>query len=575
MGGRNPFQVTNPVLDAVRGYDMVDSIMSRQQNRETAKEDRERRIVREGKLDYRQGMQWDQQQEDRGRRIEREDKLTGRQDEAYDLKQTEKLLGGIQAGLDERLSAAASKAKAPEEARELKAAAGYDFVMGLPQKSREAYDLAIGSSYAFGSKEAIARTRQSIDQLNAAVGSIARGDKNPDTMKAALGSLNVLYADQINKGAAANGIVKDIRKEISQATLTADGKFVFTLKISGKDANGQDVAPYEEVLTRSRGAGEDEIRAYNIKGIMGNVDRMATQADISERLLVRRAASGDAAATKRLGGRRDERAKLGKQKKLGMAYGGMAGFTAAEQKSISNIVAAGGSAKEATDAVLKSRELADKRKETRAKEKKDAASGKAEKLPKHIMALFEMPEQYDANGFQISGKSVDTGALAEFVAFKSRYGHDMSYEDAYVQFEKNSVPTKEPPAQAVSDPAAKLPGGDKAGESAVKVLTALEKIPDVNERITEAKRFLQSNAPEDVKEKFRYEFEKQLAMAGAAQSSEKRQASYAGGMAPRTSLIDKLRSPEMKKKGLIPAAAGVVVDHVKAATEDPRFPGWW
>ena len=85
-----------------------------------------------------------------------------------------------------------------------------------------------------------------------------------------------------------------------------------------------------------------------------------------------------------------------------------------------------------------------------------------------------------------------------------------------------------------------LPGGDKAEDSASRVVWAIEKISDDKERETMVQEFLNSPAPNDVKRKFKYLWESKRKLAEAEEASKQRindrnkriesRASVAGGM---------------------------------------------
>lgn len=282
---------------------------------------------------------------------------------------------------------------------------------------------------------------------------------------------------------------------------------------------------------------------------------------------------------------------------LGDALSGLVGFNEKESAALAKVVVAGGDPKGTAELILKARDKSldiewrdnvkgkdgnpfmvayDKKtgkevarvpqwvKPSKGGAGSGAKGGKEGAMPKHIYAAFETPEQYDGNGFQISGKGVDRPRLNKFIGFKSKVGHDMTYEDAYTQFmnqEGQGSATEVNPVQHME------------AQSAEKIMMRLEQIPDVGDRLEAVKQYLGSNAPAEVKEKVRFQFEKQLAEIGAGEKSKQRVASYQAGMAPQASLVDRLRS-ETQKKGLLPAAAEAVGDHFRKATEDPRFPGW-
>ncbi|MEZ4601430.1 MAG: hypothetical protein R2940_16705 [Syntrophotaleaceae bacterium] len=77
----------------------------------------------------------------------------------------------------------------------------------------------------------------------------------------------------------------------------------------------------------------------------------------------------------------------------------------------------------------------------------------------------------------------------------------------------------------------RLPGGEQAEASATKVVKALKSIPDEAARVKEAKLFLASDAPEDVKEQVRYQYWAQEVRSKAAEASAARKAEYLEGLA--------------------------------------------
>lgn len=246
---------SNPMGAALQGFDAMDRILNRREDRKVAALDRERRIGREDKEDL-----WLNEQRNRTRdQWEREDLVRQMTAARITLNELYK-----DKTVDEKVEITQQWAEQnPELARHLM---NIDPMLSTPE-----------------SRQKIFEAGQNVHQA------IQTGDT-----KLGLDSLNYMFQSQINKGGSKPGTTP-VEKRIGNFIITEDGGVAFDVETLAKDDETGEVTPYHAGLSQERGGGEDDpVRVYSPEQIVVTVDNYMA---FAKGLDMARIAAGDPVAT--------------------------------------------------------------------------------------------------------------------------------------------------------------------------------------------------------------------------------------------------------------------------------------
>ncbi len=350
--------------------------------------------------------------------------------------------------------------------------------------------------------------------------------------------------------------------------------------------------PYRAPMTARRGKNDDDPVAGET---LGNLYAQADFAERASKAILASIAGLDDAVAERTLERywamadkiAEEKYKLAKNARLGQALAGISGFNAEEQKSLSEAVAAGGNPKDTADMILKARGKKDVklvwRDNVLGKDDKPYQVAYDENTGKEVARVPQWVKDGDGSGGRGKGGLKDAdykifddqlnkqflGEYLQTLPAEQREMADLMETDA---LGNSRVAMERVVAKMQAEMRERYNAARQAGENFMadgsltpvlaankayqfanqksggevetsplvfskatpeQVMSALEEIPDVPARLEQVRRYLASDAPEEAKEKVRYQYEAQLAKIQAGGASDKRRAAYAQGMEQR------------------------------------------
>ena len=441
-------QPANPVIAAVQGYKAVDDVFETNRQRKLAEEDRKRRISYE-----------DQQRanaaEDRQRRIASQETAEKRKTALWEQKQQQFANENDREIVNSmRLASMQSDGPIPTEQ--------YQALFGRLSPEGQK---TLGSMYTPGASE---HTKKDLQEYQAILEDFKNGDKFVHDK--AVNFLNTRFSDEINQGGAREDVAEVVDKRVERLEMSPQGTIVPVIRVTGKDAEENEVS-YLAPATKGQGAEDDAlVNQFTLEGVQKTLQNRHNVAQALDAVAV---SLGDNAPLKQAQDRQQGMDIAG-------AMGNLAGFTEEENAKLQQVAEAGGDVKSAVDILINKRKGAKVDLEWRdnvnvggkpfqvAYDKKTgkeviripqyvkgvsgsggSGGSAADKMPKHVYDWFKTPPQYDDLGKKIADEGIDQQKLEDFVVFKQKYGRDMSYEQAMMQFiqQERSNRVDPPPPQ--------------------------------------------------------------------------------------------------------------------------------